>query len=201
MTTEAPEIDPLEAFEKRPSLSFDVTKGGYAKGEKAHLIVKSYGELIVDRDPDTKEIEYWPLKPGQTTADPKKKYVLNVLDVTDPNNPVEKTLWAKPVRKGAALFASLIAAQAKVRQEIDPRYRMSPGDELFVVYTGDDTSVPAKKGNHPKMFAAKLVPGKAEPPTEDPFADAASPSSNPERPSAHDSDPFGGVPTDDEPPF
>src|SRR4051812_15690903 len=60
--TQLPEVDPLEAFESRPSVSFDVSRGGYAKGVKAHFVVESYGNLIVDRDPETKEINYWPLK-------------------------------------------------------------------------------------------------------------------------------------------
>lgn len=211
--TQLPEVDPLEAFESRPSVSFDVSRGGYAKGQKAHFVVESYGNLIVDRDPETKEINYWPLKNGETEPQPKKKYVLNVLDITEDSDGVEKTLWAKPVRKGKALFAALIAAQKKVQAETgDRNYRLKPGDELFIAYIGDDTSVPAKMGNHPKMFAAKIVPGAAQPTNDDPFADSApsAPAASndpwadatPNKPPAHDADPFGGSDVgEDEPPF
>lgn len=214
--TQTPEVDPLEAFESRPSVSFDASRGGYAKGQKAHFIVQSFGELIIDRDSETKEVNYWPLRDGETERQPKKKYVLNVLDVTNPDEHVEKTLWAKPVRKGAAMFAALIAAQKKAK-EVDPSYRLKPGDELFLVYTGDDTTVPAKMGNHPKKFAAKIIPGAAQPTSADPFADEApsssatpssdpwaeeaSPAATPSKPPAHDSDPFGDVGGEEEPPF
>lgn len=219
--TQIDEIDPLEAFESRPSVSFDASRGGYAKRQVARFIVQDFGKLIVDRDPETKEVNYWPLRDGETERRPKNKYVLNVLDITGEEE-VEKTLWAKPVRKGKALFAALIAAQKKVREQTgDKTYRLKPGDELQLCYIGDDTSVPAKMGNHPKMFAAKIVPGKEAPPSDDPFADdmpsqggsgTASPSaaggpSDPwgDTPSATrqpDADPFGGSDIgEDEPPF
>lgn len=215
--TQIDEIDPLEAFESRPSVSFDASRGGYAKKQVARFIVQDFGKLIVDRDPETKEVNYWPLRDGETERRPKQKYVLNVLDVTGEEE-VEKTLWAKPVRKGKALFAALVAAQKKVREQTgDKTYRLKPGDELQLCYLGDDTSVPAKMGNHPKMFAAKIVPGKEAPPSDDPFADDAPSSSDdgiwgndgdgnsgavPSTTRQPDADPFSGSYLgEDEPPF
>ena len=114
-----------------------------------------------------------------------------------------------------SMFQQIAAAQRQARTELgDPTYRLKPGDTLWLVYVGDDKSVPAKKGNHPKMFRAKIEVGAALPTQPDALADDSSdvwsttPAATPApaaRPataaSSDEGDPFGSPLGTEEPPF
>lgn len=209
MTTKPDEVDPLETFESQPAVSFHAPNGGHAKGAKVKLDVRDWPKLLDQRDDDG-VIERW------DNGDPKKVLVVPVFDgVDEDGKPAQKNLWAKKMGKKAvtSLFQAIAQAQKAVRKDTgDESYRLGPGDILWVVYTGDDTSVAPKKGNYPKKYAAKIVPGerpveKPEDPftgedsgaeAEDPWATAPAegPASTPS------TDPFGGADIgEDEPPF
>lgn len=209
--------DPLETFESVPAVSFHAPNGGHAVKEKVKLEVIDWPKLLDQRD-DEGQVERW------DNGDPKKVLVVSVVDgVDEDGKPARKSLWAKKTSKKAekSLFQVIAKAQKEVRKATgDETYRLGPGDTLWVVYTGDDRSVQPKKGNYPKQFAARIVPGErpVEKP-EDPFtdgeadagddpwgtpqADAAEAKSAPAAsPASVASDPFGDATGgEDEPPF
>lgn len=207
--------DPLETFESVPAVSFHAPNGGHAVKEKVKLDVIDWPKLLDQRDDDGK-VETW------DNGDPKKVLVVKVHDgVDEDGKPAEKSLWAKKTSRKAekSLYQVLAKAQKAVREATgDQEYRLGPGDTLWVVYTGDDRSVPPKKGNYPKMFAAKIIPGerpveKSEDPfggedtgsnTEsgsDPWADSPAPAAGNATPPVG-GDPFGDATGgEDEPPF
>lgn len=225
MTTATPTVDPLEAHESLPAVSFHAPNGGRAIGEWAMLEVREWPELIQQRDDDGNP-EFWDAKEGEAPQ-PKLVLVVPVYDgVDEKGNKVAKNLWAKKMGKKwpESLFQQLIAAQRELKAATgDAERRLRPGDTLAVQYYADDTSKPKVKGNYPKKYKAKIKPGElpAAPPadaladtgSDDPWSDApAIPAAA--APAADNSgfgagrtqpggDPFGAAAPDDgdEPPF
>jgi len=202
-SSQRPEQDPLESFESVPAVSFHEPNGGHPKGEWVKLKVLDWPKLLEQKDDDG-EVERW------DNGDPKLVLVASVEDDGE-----KRSLWAKKMGKKAttSMYRQIVAAQKKVREELeDPNYRLKPGDTLALQYVGDDKSVPAKKGNHPKMFKAVIKVGAELPPTnDDPLTEnsgQASEDSDPWGDPAAKSepttggDPFaGGADAEDEPPF
>jgi hypothetical protein len=187
-----PTPDPLETFESVPAVSFHAPNGGHAKGEVVPLKVLDWPKLLEQKDDDG-NVERW------DNGDPKLVLVISVEDGGE-----KKSLWAKKMGKKAAssMFQQIAKAQKVVREETgDLNYRLKPGDTLFLKYDGDDTSVPPKKGNHPKMFKAKIVPGEAPPPAADALADDDSDAFAAVPAAKSESDPFGSPLGQGEPPF
>lgn len=219
--TAPPEVDPLEAHESLPSVSFHEPYGGYAKGVWAKLEIRDWPELIQQRDDDGQP-EFWDAREGEEPQ-PKMVLVVPVYDgVDEKGNKVQKNLWAKKMgtKWPDSLFQQLIRAQKQLKEETgDPTRRLRPGDILAVQYAEDDTSKPKVKGNYPKKYKAQIKPGTfVAPPPKDALAEDSSPASEdpwadaPATPAATAApaqakpptggDPFGdAAPDDDEPPF
>lgn len=148
----APEVDPLEQFERRPSVSFDPTRindageAGHAMGEWVMLEVEGYLELV-DRRDDKKQIMRY-----EDTGNPMKSIVLKVRE-----NGVEKALWGK---KPGGLFSALAAAQTALKEETgDKSRRIRPGDLLAVRWSALGDQPENKMYSRPKIFDAKVRPG------------------------------------------
>lgn len=201
-----PADDPLASFDSVPAVSFHAPNGGHAVGEKVALKLTDWPKLLDQKDDDG-NVETW------DNGDPKKVLVIAVEDGGE-----KRSLWAKKTGRKAekSLFQQITKAQKQLREKLnDPTRRLQPGDTLWVCYTGDDRSVPPKKGNYPKMFAAVIEPGAGVAPASDPFAEDAAPpkdtspfGADTAAPAAASSapnvsgDPFGDAPIgEDEPPF
>lgn len=168
----APEVDPLEQFEKPPSVSFDPTRindageAGHAMGEWVYLEVEGYLELV-DRRDDKKQIMRY-----EDTGNPMKSIVLKVRE-----NGIQKALWGK---KPGGLFSALVAAQAALKVETgEQSRRIRPGDLLAVRWSALGDQPENKMYSRPKIFDAKVKPGTLPVGTpvntsDNPFESAAS---------------------------
>lgn len=174
-SSQRPAEDPLETYESVPAVSFHEPNGGHPKGEWAKLKVTDWPKLLEQKDDDG-EVERW------DNGDAKLVLVVSVEEDGE-----KKSLWAKKMGKKAtgSMYQQIVAAQKKVRADLgDPQYRLKPGDTLAIQYVDDDKSVPAKKGNYPKIFKAVIKVGAALPTTEDPLTEDSGQASE-------DSDPWG----------
>lgn len=171
---QAPEVDPLASFEKRPAVSFDPSRTndagqpGHAMGEWVVLEVDGYADMVQRRDARTKAPMVY-----EDTGKAKMSMVLPVKEAG-----VDKSLWSKVP---GGLHTALRAAQSQMQEELkDPNRRLGPGDTLAVRWSanGQKTSNDPMM-NAPKIFEAKIKPGKGPDPlapntSDNPFETAAS---------------------------
>lgn len=142
----APEVDPLEQYEKRQSISFDPTRGGHNMGEWVVLEVEGYLELV-DRRDDKKQIMRY-----EDTGNPMKSIVLKVREGGE-----ERSLWGK---KPGGLYSALAAAQTKLKEATgDPTRRIRPGDILAVRWSANGEQPENRMLNPQKIFEAQVKPG------------------------------------------
>lgn len=171
---QAPEVDPLQTFAKRPAVSFDPNRTnddgtpnpGHRMGEWVMLDVDGYADMVQRRDRHNKPMAY------EDTGKPMMSMVLPVIE-----NGEEKSLWSKVP---GGLLTALKGAQAAMQEEVkDPSRRIGPGDKLAVRWaangpktSNDPTMSP------PKIFEARIQPGKGPDPlapntSDNPFETAA----------------------------
>lgn len=172
LNTAPPEIDPLEAAEKRISVSFDpqrindLGEAGHAMGDWAVLEVEGYLEMVPRRN-DKKEIELY---------DDGNQKMSVVLAVSEKGVP--KSLWGK---KPGGLYVALVAAQNQLREATgEPKRRIRPGDVLAVRWSALGEQPENKMYSRPKVFEARVQPGTlpqgapAVASNDNPFENAAS---------------------------
>lgn len=165
------DFDPFAGSASIPSISFNNEPIGTVKS----LTVTEYATTAQSRDYNTKELAFWENKDG--TKSPKMSAVLKGVD--DNGEPI--SLWA-------SIPSALLAAIGDAQKAVDPKYRVKPGDKVYVKFIGEKPT----KASPQKLYAAKIEVGTAPPPvTDDPWASSGSSSA----PAA------GTVPFDDTPPF
>lgn len=172
------DYDPLADAIKTPAVSWKNEPVGTVRTFQ----VLSQSDLAQTRNFSTKELDFWPLKPGQAQPDPKMAVVFKVFDDKEQE---ERTLWCpRP--------SSMLTAVATAQQEAGRGVRIGPGGVLTIKLTGEkDTG----KGEPQKLYAAKYQPPAAEP-EPDPLTQGPTGAA----PAASDpwATPVGG---NDEPPF
>jgi hypothetical protein len=141
------DVDPFAGGDKTPSLKFPTIGTAY------DCTVTEPPKLVQSRDYKTKELAFWPAKPGQT-PNPKMAAVINV-EVDGE----EFSIWAV---RPSAMFAALQEAQRTAGS------RITPGGRLQIAFTHE---APAKNGDGmAKQYQARYTPPQAQP-GADPFGD------------------------------
>lgn len=175
MSTDRHDKDLFARAIKRPSVSFDSSRGGHKMGDKVVLEVLDYVNVLQDRDDKTGELLWWDAEKTQ----PKEKWVLTVRE-----GDIEKGLWGNMSRKDGSLFSAVGKAQVAAQEKTgNPDLRIGDvgkggkrGVLEVIWYDEDDTPRKADpKADCRKLFKARFTapePGPAER-NEDPWAEEA----------------------------
>ncbi len=167
-TTQDREYDPLEGAEKLPSVSFDPSRGGHAKGERVHLRFLTTLRQVEDRDDDGTPKTF-------DNGDPMHKIVCTVEEKTK-EGWVKKGFWFPRVRKDGALFMEMGKAQREIQGQ-HPGVRVGPGVEAIVAWVEDDMEPHKRNPKNSPRKVFRVVKWRYTPPADesekDPWSEGA----------------------------